>query len=167
MIGLVSLALILVIQLAASIPGVLLAVVARSPPRGVQPGDHGVSLVGDPFRRAFLPHLAEPGLRSAALVAGALGIALVSLTDTISTASSLPPHRSGGRREPGDDRNRRRERRRRLLPGLPVSTSGSRTAVAEQAGAKRRLGSWRGDHHPDARPARALRSLRSRRLGRW
>jgi hypothetical protein len=47
-------------------------------------------------------------------------------------------HGPRGRWERRDDRDRRRQRRRRVLPGFPVSTSGSRTAVAEQAGAKSR-----------------------------
>ena len=48
------------------------------------------------------------------------GIALVALTDTISTASAFAARTGpGGRRQRRDDRHRRRERRRRVLPGLP------------------------------------------------
>ncbi|HEY7815295.1 MAG TPA: SulP family inorganic anion transporter, partial [Nakamurella sp.] len=71
------------------------------------------------------------------LFAGALGIALVSLTDTISTASAF-----AGRR--GEDVDGNREMigigaanvAAGLFQGFPVSTSGSRTAVAEQNGAR-------------------------------
>ena len=71
------------------------------------------------------------------LFAGALGIALVSLTDTISTASAF-----AGRR--GEDVDGDREMigigaanvAAGLFQGFPVSTSGSRTAVAEQNGAR-------------------------------
>ena len=71
------------------------------------------------------------------LVGGALGIALVSLTDTISTASSFAART-------GEEVDGQREMigigaanlAAGLFQGFPVSTSGSRTAVAEQAGAK-------------------------------
>jgi MFS superfamily sulfate permease-like transporter len=73
----------------------------------------------------------------ALLAAGALGIALVSLTDTISTASSFAA-RSG---EEVDGQQEMigigtANLAAGLFQGFPVSTSGSRTAVAEQAGAK-------------------------------
>jgi MFS superfamily sulfate permease-like transporter len=66
-----------------------------------------------------------------------VGIALVSLTDTISTASAF-----AGRR--GEDVDGNREMigigaanvAAGLFQGFPVSTSGSRTAVAEQNGAR-------------------------------
>jgi MFS superfamily sulfate permease-like transporter len=71
------------------------------------------------------------------LFAGALGISLVALTDTISTASAF-----AGRL--GDDVQANQEMigigtaniAAGLFQGFPVSTSGSRTAVAEQSGAK-------------------------------
>jgi MFS superfamily sulfate permease-like transporter len=71
------------------------------------------------------------------LFAGALGIALVSVTDTISTASSFAARR-------GDEINGTLEMvgigsaniAAGFFQGFPVSTSGSRTAVAEQSGAK-------------------------------
>ena len=89
--------------------------------------------------RAFHRSLSRP-CRSAIcglLAAGALGIALVSLTDTISTASAFAARR-------GDDVDGDREMigigaaniAAGLFQGFPVSTSGSRTAVAEQNGAK-------------------------------
>ncbi len=71
------------------------------------------------------------------LVVAAFGIALVSLTDTISTASSFAART-------GQEVDGSREMigigaanlAAGLFQGFPVSTSGSRTAVAEQAGAK-------------------------------
>ena len=141
-IGLVSLALILVIQRwRPRIPGVLLAVVVAIAAAGAfNLGDHGVSLVGT--LPAGLPSLTWPNPVSdlPLLVAGALGIALVSLTDTISTASSFASRT-------GQEVDGNREMigigaanvGAGLFQGFPVSTSGSRTAVAEQAGAKTQL----------------------------
>ena len=138
-IGLVSLALILVIQRwRPRIPGVLLAVVVAIAAAGAfNLGDHGVSLVGT--LPAGLPSLTWPNPVSdlPLLVAGALGIALVSLTDTISTASSFASRT-------GQEVDGNREMigigaaniGAGFFQGFPVSTSGSRTAVAEQAGAK-------------------------------
>ena len=141
-IGLVSLALILVIQSwRPRIPGVLLAVVVAIVAAGAfNLGDHGVSLVGT--LPAGLPSLTWPNPVSdlPLLVAGALGIALVSLTDTISTASSFASRT-------GQEVDGNREMigigaaniGAGFFQGFPVSTSGSRTAVAEQAGAKTQL----------------------------
>ena len=138
-IGLVSLALILVIQRwRPRIPGVLVAVVVAIAAAGAfNLGDHGVSLVGT--LPAGLPSLTWPSPVSdlPLLVAGALGIALVSLTDTISTASSFASRT-------GQEVDGNREMigigaaniGAGFFQGFPVSTSGSRTAVAEQAGAK-------------------------------
>ena len=71
------------------------------------------------------------------LAAGALGIALVSLADTISTASSFAARTGetvdGSREMTGIGAANIAAG---LFQGFPVSTSGSRTAVAEQAGAK-------------------------------
>ncbi|HEV2919137.1 MAG TPA: SulP family inorganic anion transporter, partial [Actinomycetota bacterium] len=73
----------------------------------------------------------------ALLVAGAVGIAVVSLTDTISTASAFAARA-------GQEVDGNREMigigaaniGAGFFQGFPVSTSGSRTAVAEQAGAR-------------------------------
>ena len=82
-----------------------------------------------------IPHVAFSDL--GLLVAGAFGIAVVSLADTISTASSFAARS-------GEEIDGSREMigigaaniAAGLFQGFPVSTSGSRTAVAEQAGAK-------------------------------
>jgi MFS superfamily sulfate permease-like transporter len=74
------------------------------------------------------------------LIAGALGIALVALTDTISTASSFAART--GQEVNGDGEMigiGAANVAAGFFQGFPVSTSGSRTAVAEQAGAKTQL----------------------------
>lgn len=71
------------------------------------------------------------------LIGGALGIALVALADTISVASAFAERQ-------GDELDGNREMvglgvanlAAGLFQGFPVSTSGSRTAVAEQSGSK-------------------------------
>jgi high affinity sulfate transporter 1 len=119
----------------AVLPAVILSIVATSL---FNLEDHGVSLVGT-LPRGFppftIPHVrfSDLGL----LIAGALGIAVVSLADTISTASSFAARS-------GDEIDGNREMigigtaniAAGLFQGFPVSTSGSRTAVAQQAGAK-------------------------------
>ena len=53
------------------------------------------------------------------LLIAAVGITLVSLTDTIATVDELRrPARRRGRPRPGDDRHGSRQHRRRVLPGL-------------------------------------------------
>ncbi len=103
--------------------------------------DRGVSVVGPmpegvpPFTVPTVP-LEDLGL----LVAGAMGIALVSLTDTISTASAFAA-RAGA--EVDGDREMIGVGAANLaagfFQGFPVSTSGSRTAVAAQNGAKTQM----------------------------
>ncbi len=71
------------------------------------------------------------------LVAGALGIVLVALTDTISTASAFAART--GQEVDGNGEMigiGAANVAAGFFQGFPVSTSGSRTAVAEQAGAK-------------------------------
>ena len=140
-IGLVSLGLILVLERwLPRIPGVLVAVlVAIAASRVLDLASHGVSLVGA-LPQGF-PPLTVPSIKSISdlplLVAGALGIALVALTDTISTASSFAART-------GQEIDGNGEMigigvanvAAGFFQGFPVSTSGSRTAVAAQAGAK-------------------------------
>jgi MFS superfamily sulfate permease-like transporter len=136
---LVSLALILALDhWLPRVPGVLVAVVIAIAATSVfDLSSHGVSLVGR-LPKGFPPlTVPSPGSNLLLLVGGALGIALVALTDTISTSSSFAA-RTGqevdgngemigiGAANVGAG----------LFQGFPVSTSGSRTAVAEQAGAK-------------------------------
>ncbi len=139
-VGLFGLVVIMVCQRwLPKIPAVLVAVVASiGASVALDLSQHGVSVVGT-LPRGFppftIPHVAFSDL--GLLVAGAFGIAVVSLADTISTASSFAAR--GGEEIDGS-----REMigigaaniAAGLFQGFPVSTSGSRTAVAEQAGAK-------------------------------
>src|SRR3954469_20447629 len=142
-IGVFGLVLIVAIQRwLPRVPGVLLAVVLSILAASVfELASNGVSLVGV-LPKGF-PPLTIPDIGASdlgLLFAGALGIALVSLTDTISTASSFAART-------GDEIDGQREMigigsaniAAGFFQGFPVSTSGSRTAVAEQSGAKTQL----------------------------
>ena len=141
-IGLVSLALILVLaRWLPKVPGVLVAVVvAIGASAALDLTHHGVSLVGS-LPKGFPPlTFPSPVSDLPLLVAGALGIALVALTDTISTASSFAART--GQEVDGNGEMigiGAANVAAGLFQGFPVSTSGSRTAVAEQAGAKTQL----------------------------
>ncbi len=90
-VGLVGLGLILAFQARLPrIPGVLVAVVISIAAAGaLSLGDHGVTLVGTLPSGFPSPEWPSPVSDLPLLVAGALGIALVSLTDTISTSSAF------------------------------------------------------------------------------
>jgi high affinity sulfate transporter 1 len=142
-IGLLGLVLIILLQrLLPKIPAVLVAVVVSVlAANAFNLADHGVSLVG-PLPQGFppftLPSVAMSDL--ALLVAGAVGIAVVSLTDTISTSSAFAART--GQEVDGDKEMigiGAANIAAGFFQGFPVSTSGSRTAVAEQAGAKTQL----------------------------
>lgn len=141
-VGLFSLAVILVLgRRWPRIPGVLIAVVLAIAATTIfDLGQHGVSLVG-PLPQG-LPPLTWPSPVSdlGLLVAGAAGIALVALTDTISTASSFAART--GQEVSGNGEMigiGTANVAAGLFQGFPVSTSGSRTAVAERVGAKTQL----------------------------
>ena len=98
----------------------------------------GVELVGT-LPQGF-PPLTVPDVKLSdlpILIGGALGIALVSLADTIATSSAFADRS-------GEEVDGNQEMigigaanvAAGLFQGFPVSTSGSRTAVAEQVGAK-------------------------------
>src|SRR3954471_4780720 len=142
-VGLTALVLILVLQrLMPRFPGLLLAVVLSILAVSLfDLRDHGVSVVGalpQGFPPLDLPSVSWSDMP--ALLAGAGGIALVALTDTISTSSAFAAKR-------GDPVHSNQEMigigaanvAAGLFQGFAVSTSGSRTAVAEQAGAKTQL----------------------------
>lgn len=104
-------------------------------------GERGVDLVGvlpQGFPPFTLPHVAVSDLL--VLAAGAVGIVVVSLADTISTASSFAARAGrtvdGGREMVGIGAANIAAG---FFQGFPVSTSGSRTAVAEQAGSRTQL----------------------------
>src|SRR6516162_4322309 len=142
-VGIAGIVVILVLQRwLPKIPAVLVMVVLAIASTTVfHLADHGVSLVGV-LPKGFPPltipsvHLADLG----PLFAGAVGIALVSLADTISTASAFAART-------GQEINGNGEMigigvanlAAGLFQGFPVSTSGSRTAVAERSGAKTQL----------------------------
>ncbi|NMO53222.1 sulfate permease [Actinoplanes sp. TBRC 11911] len=142
-VGLFALALILVLQrLLPKIPAILVAVVLSiAVTWAFQLGDRGVDLVGPlpqglpPFT---LPHASWDQLWL--LVVGALGITLVSLTDTISTASVFAAR--AGQQVHGNQEMigiGAANIAASFFQGFPVSTSGSRTAVAVQSGARSQL----------------------------
>jgi high affinity sulfate transporter 1 len=141
--GICGIALILVLQRwLPKLPAVLIMVVLEIAATTVfSLGKHGVSLVGV-LPKGF-PPLTLPDVRLAdtgPLFAGALGIAVVSLADTISTASAFAArtgqevHGNGEMIGIGAA-----NLAAGLFQGFPVSTSGSRTAVAERSGAKTQL----------------------------
>ena len=139
-IGVVGIALILVLQrVLPKLPGVLVAVVVSiAAARLFQLDDHGVKLVGV-LPQGF-PPLTIPSVQLSdlsLLIGGALGIVIVTLADTIATASAFATRT-------GQEFDGSQEMigigaaniAAGLFQGFPVSTSGSRTAVAEQSGAK-------------------------------
>lgn len=141
--GLSCIALVLLLQrLVPAVPSILVMVVlAISATTLLDLADRGVSVVGE-LPQGF-PPLTLPAISLSdigPLIAGALGIALVSLTDTISTASSFAPRT--GQEVNGDQEMvaiGTANVAAGLFQGFPVSTSASRTAVAERAGAKTQL----------------------------
>jgi high affinity sulfate transporter 1 len=142
-VGLLGLVLIAVLQrLVPKLPAVLVAVVVSIlAANAFSLADRGVSLVG-PLPQGFPPFTLPSVSMSevALLVAGAIGVAVVSLTDTISTSSAFAA-RTG--QEVDGDREMigigAANIAAGFFQGFPVSTSGSRTAVAEQAGAKTQI----------------------------
>jgi high affinity sulfate transporter 1 len=137
--GLGLLAIIGLQRVSRKIPAVLVVVVLSIGAAVLLDlGARGVDLVG-PMPQGF-PPLTFPGVGLAdlgPLLIGAVGITVVSLADTIATASAFAA-RSGqvidGSREMIGIGTANIAAG--LFQGFPVSTSGSRTAVAEQAGAK-------------------------------
>jgi len=139
-IGLASLVVLLVLtRTVPRFPAVLLTVVAATLASAwLDLSGRGVAVVG--ALPGGLPPLRLPLLSPSdlgLLVAGALGITLVALADTISTASAYA-------RRAGADVDGNQEMigiglanvASGLFQGFAVSTSGSRTAVAFQAGAR-------------------------------
>src|SRR5215469_9324358 len=142
-VGITGIVLILVLQRwLPKVPAVLIMVLLAIAATTVfSLADHGVSLVGvlpKGFPPLTIPHVRLSDLGP--LFAGALGIALVSLADTISTASAFAART-------GQEIHGNQEMigigaanlAAGLFQGFPVSTSGSRTAVAERSGSKTQL----------------------------
>ena len=127
---------------AASEAAVLVAVVLTIAAASVfSLAEHGVSLVGTlpkGFPPLTIPHIGLSDLGP--LFAGAVGIALVSLADTISTSSVFAARH--GQQIDGNGEMIGigvANLAAGLFQGFPVSTSGSRTAVAERSGARTQL----------------------------
>jgi high affinity sulfate transporter 1 len=142
-VGIAGIVMILVLQRwLPKVPAVLVMVVAAIAATSVfDLAAHGVSLVGvlpEGFPPFTIPHVGLSDLGP--LFAGALGIALVSLADTISTSSAFAARTgqeiSGNGEMIGIGAANLAAG---LFQGFPVSTSGSRTAVAERSGAKTQL----------------------------
>ena len=142
-VGIAAIAVILVLQRwLPKVPAVLIAVVAAIAATSVFGlAARGVSLVGvlpKGFPPLTIPHVRLADLGP--LAAGALGIALVSLADTISTASAFAARTGQEVRGNGEMIGiGAANLAAGLFQGFPVSTSGSRTAVAERSGAKTQL----------------------------
>ena len=142
-VGIAGVILILVLQRwLPKLPAVLIMVLAAVAATSVfDLAAHGVDLVGD-LPRGF-PPLTLPDVRWSdigPLVGAAAGIALVSLADTISTASAFAERTGqeidGGKEMVGIGAANLAAG---FFQGFPVSTSGSRTAVAERSGARSQL----------------------------
>ncbi|MFJ3224135.1 SulP family inorganic anion transporter [Streptomyces sp. NPDC086783] len=142
-VGVCGILLILVMQRwMPKVPAVLVMVVLAIATAALfHLGEHGVDLVGR-LPEGF-PPFTIPDVRVAdvaPLLGGALGIALVSLTDTISNASAFAAR--SGQEVRGNQEMAgvgAANLAAGLFQGFPVSTSGSRTAVAERAGARSQL----------------------------
>jgi high affinity sulfate transporter 1 len=142
-VGLIGIVVILVVQrwlpkVPAVLTMVLLAIGATSV---FNLAAHGVSLVGVLPKGFPPPTLPDVRLTDIApLLAGALGIALVSLADTISTASAFA---AATRQEVRGNQEMIGIGAANLaagfFQGFPVSTSASRTAVAQRSGARTQL----------------------------
>jgi len=139
-IGVFGLLVILVLhRVLPKVPGVLIAVVVSILAVPLfDLVDRGVDLVG-PLPQGFPPFTLPSASWSqlGLLAAGAFGITLVSLTDTISTASAFAARTEqevrGNQEMVGIGAANIAVA---FFQGFPVSTSGSRTAVAEQSGAR-------------------------------
>jgi high affinity sulfate transporter 1 len=139
-VGLASLAVLLVLpRFTRRIPAVLITVILSTLAVSVfDLKSHGVTTVGSLPQGLPSPRFPSVSLGDiGVLLAAAIGITLVSLADTIATSTSFAARR-------GDEVDTSQEMIgigaanafAGLFQGFPVSTSGSRTAVAEQGGAK-------------------------------
>ena len=136
-VGLGTLAVLLLLpRVMSKIPAVLVAVVGATVVTALFELDiPTVGALPEGLPRPTLPWTDVSDLGP--LLVAALGITLVSLTDTIATSSSFAARR-------GDEVDPNQEMvgigaanlASGLFQGFAVSTSGSRTAVAEQSGAK-------------------------------
>jgi high affinity sulfate transporter 1 len=142
-IGLLSLSIILALKrFSPRTPGILIAVVSAIALSIVLDlAARGVAVIGVLPQGFPLPALPGAGLSDVPLLlAAALGISLVSMGDTISTSggfSARAGYEVDGNQELAGIGSANLAAG--LFSGFPVSTSGSRTAVAFQSGAKTQL----------------------------
>jgi high affinity sulfate transporter 1 len=142
-IGLLSLSIILALKrFSPRTPGILIAVVSAIALSIVLDlAARGVAVIGVLPQGFPLPALPGAGLSDVPLlIAAALGISLVSMGDTISTSggfSARAGYEVDGNQELAGIGSANLAAG--LFSGFPVSTSGSRTAVAFQSGAKTQL----------------------------
>ncbi len=142
-IGLLSLVIILgLMRVSPRTPGILVAVVvAIALSIVLDLASHGVSVIGvlpQGFPLPALPAVAVSDIPL--LAAAALGISLVAIGDTISTSGGFASRRGyevDGNQELAGIGSANLAAG--LFSGFAVSTSGSRTAVAAQSGAKTQL----------------------------
>jgi high affinity sulfate transporter 1 len=139
-VGVSVLVLLLVLpRITTRVPAILVGVVGATAVSAIAGlSDHGVATVGALPQGVPSPSL--PWTRASdvgPLLIAAIGITLVSLTDTIATATSFAARR-GDEVEPNQEMIGMGAANiaAGLFQGFAVSTSGSRTAVAEQSGAK-------------------------------
>ncbi len=142
-VGVIVFAVLLVVpRVWKRIPAVLVAVVGATVASALLNLDqHGVDTVGSLPQGVPAPSLPWTNAGDLpALVIAAIGITLVSLTDTIATAASFAARR-GEEVEPDQEMIGigAANIAAGLFQGFAVSTSGSRTAVAEQSGARTQL----------------------------
>ena len=144
-VGLAVLAILLVLpRFTRALPAVLVGILAATMISAIfDLHAHGVPIVGSLPKG--LPRPSVPWTKFSdigPLMIAAVGITLVSLADTIATSSSF-----GARRGEEVDPNQEMvgigaaNLAAGFLQGFAVSTSGSRTAVVEQAGAKTQVAS--------------------------
>jgi high affinity sulfate transporter 1 len=138
--GLVTLVVLLALpRVTRKVPAVLVAVVGATVVTAVF--DLDIATVGALPTGLPRPTLPWTSLSDVGpMLAAAIGITLVSLTDTIATSSSFAARR-GEEVDPNQEMIGigAANMAAGLFQGFAVSTSGSRTAVAEQSGAKSQL----------------------------
>ncbi len=139
-VGLAVLAVLLVVpRLTDRVPAVLVGVVGATVASAVLGlADEGVATVGSLPQGVPTPSVPWTSLSDVGpLLVAAVGITLVSLTDTIATATAFAARR-GDEVEPDQEMIGMGAANvtASLFSGFAVSTSSSRTAVAEQSGAK-------------------------------
>ena len=141
--GLAVLAVLLILpRFTTLVPAILVAVIGvTAVSAAIGLADDGVATVGSLPQGVPTPSLPGTDLGDIApLLIAAFGITLVSLADTIATATSFAARR-------GDEVHADQEMigigaaniTAGFFQGFAISTSGSRTAVAEQSGAKSQL----------------------------